>query len=153
MGHLALRMHLEAPIERVFDLCADITRFPEWVLSIERVVETTGPGDVVGTTYREDRPAGRAPDGEPGRDRGGRSDRSGSPSSSTSLAAWRRGSSASHRRAGGTDLAVEIDLALPMGIVGQIVEALLVGPYLKRHVRENLRNFRTLVETNGRASA
>ena len=49
MTHVRMSDHFDAPIERVFDLAIDFTRYPEWNVNYVEVKEVTGPTDRPGT--------------------------------------------------------------------------------------------------------
>jgi uncharacterized protein YndB with AHSA1/START domain len=49
MAHVKLTEHIEAPIERVFDLFIDVKRWPEFMPGGGEIKEVTGPLDKVGT--------------------------------------------------------------------------------------------------------
>ena len=49
MAQIRISAHVDAPIDRVFELAADVRRFPEWNVNFVEVVEVLGPPDKVGT--------------------------------------------------------------------------------------------------------
>jgi len=53
MAHVKVTEHVEAPIERVFDLFIDAKRWPEFMPGGIEVKEVTGPLDKAGTRIRE----------------------------------------------------------------------------------------------------
>ena len=49
MAEIRLSAHVDAPIDRVFELATDFARLPEWNVNFVDVAEVVGPSDQVGT--------------------------------------------------------------------------------------------------------
>ena len=49
MASIRLSAHVDAPIDRVFQMATDFKRYPEWNVAFVEVAEVLGPPDKVGT--------------------------------------------------------------------------------------------------------
>ena len=49
MAEIRLSAHVDAPIDRVFELATDFKRYPEWNVAFVEVADVLGPPDKVGT--------------------------------------------------------------------------------------------------------
>ncbi len=49
MTHTQLKIHIDAPIERVFELATDFRRYPEWNVNYREVRDVAGSSQHVGT--------------------------------------------------------------------------------------------------------
>lgn len=145
MAHTKMTMHLEAPIERVFDLYIDVNRWPEWMPGLLEIKEVTGPLDTAGSKVREiSRWLGRTMDSW---DEVAEAERP----HLIKLTSQGEGAHTSMTLrltpAGqGTDAEVTFDLEMPAGFFGQIADRLFVEKAAERTGRHALENFKALVE-------
>ena len=153
MSHLQLTQHIDAPVERVWELGIDFKRYPEWNVSYTDVREIQGPPDKVGTRiHSEMRLLGRKMHGwaeiievEPLR----LMKITGTSEEGGKLTYTNRATPV----AGGTDLETEVDYEVPFGIFGQIVDKLFVERTVERDLRHSMENFKALAEAKVPAPA
>jgi uncharacterized protein YndB with AHSA1/START domain len=145
MTHVRMTDHLDAPIERVFELVTDFKRYPEWNVSYAEILDVTGP-PVLGTKVRSVmKILGRRMEGtgeiveiDPPR----LIKLTGTGIEGGVLTILQRLTPVGT----GTDIEAEIDYELPAGIIGQIANKLLVEGTVARDLRHSQENFKALVE-------
>ena len=146
MTQIRTTAHLEAPIERVFEVATDFKRLPEWNVNYLEVPEVIGPTNHVGTRiHTVMKLLNRKMDGwaeiaeiAPPRliKLTGRGTEGG-----TITAVYR------FTPAGqATDVEAEIDYELPAGPFGQVLDRLFVERAVERDLRHSMENFKALVE-------
>jgi uncharacterized protein YndB with AHSA1/START domain len=146
MTQLRLSEHFEAPIDRVFDLIADVPRYPEWNASYTEIKEVTGPVAQVGTKIHAvmkllGRPmAGWSEVVEVDRPRLIKFVGTG-PEDGKLTVTYRLTPVGT-----GTDVESEFDYELPAGLFGQIADKLFLENAIKRDLRHSIENFKALVE-------
>jgi uncharacterized membrane protein len=153
MGHIRESIHIDAPIDQVWDLGAKSERYPEWQTGIVEVKNSTGPIDHVGAKYtavyksmgrtleatfevtRAEKPRlmeqrGTIPGGGHG----------------TSL-------QTAEPAGGGTDVTITMDYDLPGGFVGGLADKLFMERALERDIRHSNENFKALCEAEAKIPA
>jgi uncharacterized membrane protein len=148
MTKIHLTTHFDAPIERVFELGTDYSRYPEWNVSYAEIKEVTGPVDKVGTKiHTVMKILGRRMEGwaevvEVDRPRYLKI-------SGTGFEGGMLNYSQRFAPAGsGTDLEFEAEYELPAGLLGHIADKLFVEKAVERDLRHSMENFKALVETS-----
>jgi len=153
MGHIRESIHIDAPIDQVWDLGAKSERYPEWQTGIVEVKNSTGPIDHVGAKHtavyksmgrtleatfevtRAEKPRlieqkGTIPGGGHG----------------TSL-------QTAEPAGGGTDITFTMDYSLPGGFVGGMADKLFMERALERDIRHSNENFKALCEAEAKVPA
>ena len=153
MGHIRESIHIDAPIDQVWELGADCKRYPEWQTGTVEVKDCTGPIDHVGATYtvvyksmgrkleatfevtRAEKPRlveqkGTVPGG-------------GHATATQTL----------EMADGGTDLTFTMDYELPGGFVGGMADKLFMERALERDIRHSNDNFKALCEAEAKVPA
>jgi uncharacterized membrane protein len=145
MAHLTMTQHLEAPIERVFDLYIDVQRWPEWMPGLLEIKEVTGPLDRAGSKVREiSRWLGRTMDSW---DEVVEAERPHLVKMSSQLEGAKTTMTLRLTPGGkGTEAEIEFDYAMPAGFFSQIADRLFVEKAAQRTSRHALENFKALVE-------
>jgi uncharacterized protein YndB with AHSA1/START domain len=141
MSHLTITAQFDAPIERVFALGIDFTRYPEWNVTYPEIKEVVGAPDKVGTRiHATTRFLGRSMDswGEiVGIDPPRLLRMSGSSAEGGRLdLAYRL-----TPKGTGTELVIEADYELPAGIFGKLADKLFIERAVERDLRHSLDNF------------
>jgi uncharacterized protein YndB with AHSA1/START domain len=152
MRHLRIQQHLDAPIEHVWDLNASCERLPEWNVNVIEVKDCPDRLDRVGakvTTISQ--LMGRKIEGQQETTRAERPHvfaltLSGSGAKASLVVTL------SESGAGGTDMSVEADYELPMGMFAGLAETLLHGS-VERSFRHSMDNFKALAEATVPAHA
>jgi uncharacterized membrane protein len=153
MGHIRESIHIDAPIDQVWELGAKCERYPEWQTGIVEVKDCTGPIDRVGAKYtivyksmgrrleatfevtRAEKPRLMEQKGTvPG---GGHA---------TSLQTL-------EPAGGGADLMFTFDYELPGGFVGGMADKLFMERALERDIRHSNENFKALCEAEAKVPA
>jgi uncharacterized membrane protein len=151
MGHVRMTEHINSPIDHVWDMNASCERLPEWNVTLVEVKDCPGRLDRVGATATTvGRVMGRNLEGKAETTRADRphsfaqrlSGSGASASISTTFA----------EAAGGTDITVEVDYDLPMGMFAGVAEKLLGGS-VERDIRHSMENFKALCESTVPAHA
>ncbi len=153
MGHIRESIHVDAPIDQVWELGAKCERYPEWQTGIVEVKDCTGPIDHLGAKYtivyksmgrrleatfevtRAEKPRlmeqkGTVPGGGHG----------------TSVQTL-------EPAGGGTDLTFTFDYELPGGFVGGMADKLFMERALERDIRHSNENFKALCEVEAKVTA
>ncbi len=153
MGHIRESIHVDAPIDQVWELGANCERYPEWQTGVVEVKDCTGPIDHVGAKYtivyksmgrrleatfqvtRAEKPRlveskGTVPGG----------------GHATSL-------QSAEPAGGGTDLTFTMDYELPGGFVGGLADKLFMERALERDIRHSNENFKSLCEAEVKVPA
>jgi uncharacterized protein YndB with AHSA1/START domain len=146
MTNVRLTTHFDAPIERVFDLATDYSRYPEWNVSYADIKQVTGPVDKVGTKIHSVmKILGRKMEGwgevvEVDRPRYLKI-------AGTGLEGGKLTYSQRLTSVGtGTDLEFDSEYELPAGILGHIADKLFVEKAVERDLHHTMENFKALVE-------
>lgn len=145
MSHVRITEHVEAPIERVFDLFLDIKRWPEFMPGGVEIKEVTGPLDQVGTRIREaSKFMGRTAESwdeivEIERPHMVKMRMEGSGFKGTGT--WRLTPTAT-----GTDVVVESDYELPAGFLGIVADRLFIEKAMERQMRHAGENMKAILE-------
>jgi uncharacterized membrane protein len=153
MGHIRESIHVDAPIEQVWELGAKCERYPEWQTGLVEVRDCTGPIDHVGAKYtivyksmgrkldatfevtRAEKPRlieqkGTIPGGGHG----------------TLL-------QTAEPAGGGTDITLTMDYELPGGFIGDLANKLFMERALERDIRHSNENFKALCEAEAKVPA
>ena len=148
MGHITFGGHVEAPIEFVFDLAVDPVRMRECMPWITAVWDIRGSQAAPGDSYRfRDSMLGRETEGVTevvAADR---------PHLQSTVSRYGNGVTARWTmrfapRAGGTDIANEVDYEVPAGIAGRIADRLLLHRFIERRLRRGSAAFEQQVKTD-----
>lgn len=146
MAHVTLTEHIDAPIERVFEMFIDVGRWPEWMAQATEIKDITGPLDEVGTRiHTVSSMLGRTMESweeivEADRPRLWKVRTEGSGMKGT--ATYRLTPAAR-----GTDIAVEADYELSAGFLGHIADRLFLEKTLERQMRHAGENLKALIES------
>jgi uncharacterized membrane protein len=145
MGHVRLTEHIDAPIDQVWDLSASCERLPEWNVNIAEVKDCPGRLDSVGarvTTVA--RVFGRKIEGY---QETTRADKPRALALNLVGAGGAKGTvdGTFSEAGGGTDMTLELEYELPMGMFAGVAEKLLGGS-IERDIRHSLENFKALCE-------
>ena len=146
MGHARLNEHIDAPIDHVWELNASCERLPEWNVNVVEVKDCQGRLDRVGaiaTTVV--RVFGRRIEGTQ------ETTKADKPHAFALKLVGAGGAKATvdgtfTEARGGTDMALEIEYELPMGMFGGVAEKLLRGS-IERDFRHSIENFKDLCES------
>ncbi len=145
MAHVTITEHVEAPIERVFEMFTDVKRWPEWMPGGVEIKEITGPLDKAGTKVHEvSRFLGRTMESwdevvEAERPRLWKlKTQSGGMKGSATYRLIPVGQ--------GTDIVVEADYELPAGFLGHIADRLFLEKAMERQMRHAGENVKALIE-------
>jgi uncharacterized membrane protein len=153
MGHIRESIHIDSPIEHVWELGAKCERYPEWQTGIVEVKDCSGPIDHVGAKYsivyksmgrrldatfevtRAERPRlieqkGTVPGG----------------GNATFL-------QTAEPAGGGTDITLTMDYELPGGFIGDLANKLFMERALERDIRHSNENFKALCEAEAKVPA
>lgn len=153
MGHIRETIHVDAPIEQVWELGAKCERYPEWQTGIVEVRGCTSPMDHVGAKYtavyksmgrslevtteviRAEKPRLienklTAPGGGHG--------------------TWLQTAEPAE---GGTDVTFTFDYELPGGFVGGMADKLFMERAIERDIRHSNENFKALCEAEAKVPA
>jgi uncharacterized membrane protein len=146
MTQLRTTAHLEAPIDRIFELLTDFKRYPEWNVNYVEVPEVIGPTNKVGTRiHAVMRLLDRKLTGwaeiveieQPSHVKlSGRGDEGGSTITEFRL----------QPRGLATEVEALIDYELPAGPFGKVLDRLFVERTVERDLRHSMENFKALVE-------
>jgi len=145
MGHVRVSDHISAPIDQVWDLNAACERVPEWNVNVIEVKDCQGRLDRVGAkTTTVSRVMGRKIEGT------AETTKADKPHAFAQKLTGAGGAKASvsvtyAEAGGGTDITVELDYDLPMGMFAGIAEKLLGGS-IERDLRHSMENFKALCE-------
>jgi len=151
MGHIRESIHIDAPIDHVWEVTADCRRLPEWNVNVFEVNDCPDRLDRVGAKYRTvARVMGRRIEGTSETTKADR----------PHVFAFKGTTPGGHVTAtatftevgGGTDAMIEADYELPGGLFAGIAERLLSGS-IERDFRHSNENFKALCEATvpGRA--
>ena len=146
MGHARLSEHIDAPIDHVWDLNAACERLPEWNVNVIEVKDCAGRLDRVGarvTTVVQ--VFGRKIEGS---QETTKADKPHAFAEKLVGAGGAKGTvdvTFSEAR-GGTDMTIEIEYELPMGMFAGVAEKLLGGS-IERDFRHSIENFKDLCES------
>lgn len=145
MAHVTITEHVEAPIERVFDLFIDVKRWPEFMPGGTEIKQVTGPVDTVGSKILTSTLfMGRKMESwdeivEVARPRLLKMQSEGSGFKGTTT--YRLTPAGQ-----GTDLVVESDYEVPMGFLGHVADRLFLEKAMERQMRHAGENMKALLE-------
>jgi uncharacterized membrane protein len=152
MAHVKLTEHVDAPIERVFEMFIDVKRWPEWMPNATEIKEITGPLDKAGTKIR-------SVSGFLGRKLETRDE----IVEAERPRLWKLASegggfkgTATYRLTStdqGTDVLVEADYELPAGFLGHVADRLFMEKTMERQMRHAAENLKALIEAEVRVPA
>jgi uncharacterized membrane protein len=146
MGHVRSSEHIDAPIGHVWEINASCERIPEWNVNVVEVKDCPGRLDRVGaraTTVV--RVFGRRIEGSQ------ETTKADKPGAFTLKLVGAGGAKATvdgtfTESGDGTDMTLDLDYELPMGMFAGVAEKLLGGS-IERDVRHSMENFRALCES------
>lgn len=145
MGHVRLTGHVEAPIERVFEMATRADRIPEYNPMMVEVSDVSGPLDHVGAHFKAVmRVGGRRIEGEMRLSQVERPTLvtlTGTAPGGGRLTWTRRFTPAGT----GTSSIVELDYELPGGLIGGVADRLFFERAIEREARHSLENFSEIV--------
>jgi uncharacterized membrane protein len=149
MGHIRDSVHVDAPIERVWELAAQCSRYPEWEVGVIGVHHCSGSIDHVGARYTAIyKFMGRRLEGP----------REVTKAEKPRLLEQRfispggaHGSFiiASEPAGGGTAVTLASDYELPGGFLGDLADKLFMGRLLKQNFKRSNESFKALCEAQG----
>jgi len=148
MTHVRTSAHLDAPIDRVFELATDYKRYPEWNVNYVEVPEVLGPAHKAGTRIRStmkllDRKLeGWAEITEI--DQPKFIKLTGTSNEGGKLIAEYRFTPAGTT----TDVTAEVEYELPAGPFGKIFDRLFIERTVERDLHHSMENFKALVEAS-----
>jgi carbon monoxide dehydrogenase subunit G len=150
MGHMRMTEHLDAPIEKVWDLAIDPMRFPEWNVSLVEVEQVIGPKGHVGTNWHGAvRLMGRRMEGRTEVVESVRPTLQVLKGVGTAGGTFTWTNRFTPSPTGtGTDLESEWEYELPAGFIGGLVDKLFVEKAAERDMRHSTENFKALVEAS-----
>jgi uncharacterized membrane protein len=146
MGHVLLNEHIDVPIDHVWDINASCERLPEWNVNVIEVKDCPGRLDRVGarvTTVVQ--VFGRKIEGF---QETTKADKPHAFAEKLVGAGGAKGTvdvTFSEAR-GGTDMTLEVEYELPMGMFAGVAEKLLGGS-IERDFRHSIENFKALCES------
>lgn len=144
MGHISRTIHVEATPEQVFDLVTNPARFREWQVPASEVKDITGTPGTVGFGWTSASTfAGRKMEGHMSATAVDRP-RSFEAKGTGSMAATVRGRFES--AAGGTDVTIENEYELPLGLIGDAANKLFVEKSFAESWDKSLAKLKALVE-------
>ena len=153
MGHIRESIHIDAPIEQVWELGAKCERYSEWQTGVDEIRDCSGPMDRVGATYiavyksmgrkleatfeitRVEKP--RLVEQKVAAPGGGHG---------TSVQTL-------EPVGGGTDITYTFDYELPGGFIGGVANKLFMERALERDIRHSNENFKALCEAEAKVPA
>ena len=145
MAHVQITEHVEAPIERVFDLFIDVKRWAEFMPGGAEIKEVAGPAGKVGTRIltsglfmgRKMESWEEIVEVEPPRLLKLRSEGSGFKGTAT----YRLTPAGE-----GTDVVAETDYDVPMGFLGHVADRLFLEKSMERQMRHAGENMKAILE-------
>ncbi len=154
MATISISRHFDAPIERVWSLAMDLPRWPQWFPSILEVRDINGPTDRVGTTALL---VAKGPDRvhqmrleltrvEPPSVHGHAAAEVGGGMAYESLIRLTPSGN-------GTDMEWQRDTSPAPGLLGGLVDRLLVGRMSERQMREACEGFQAMLDQQTPAEA
>lgn len=152
MGHARNVVHIDAPAEVAWEVGRDANRTPEWNTTVVEVKNATGPLDQVGAEYtatskivgRTLETRWRVEEVDPGRR---------AVYSATAPGGGNVRLVVSYEPdATGTNVSVEVDYELPMGLLGAAVDKLFAERAIERDIKHSGENFKALVESEARVA-
>lgn len=146
MGHARLTERIDAPIDHVWEMNASCERLPEWNVNVVEVKDCPGRLDRVGATVTTVvRVFGRRIEGT---QETTKADKPHAFALKLVGAGGAKGMvDGTFTEAGnGTDISLDIEYELPMGLFGGVAEKLLRGS-IERDFRHSIENFKDLCES------
>ncbi len=145
MAHVTITEHVEAPIERVFDLFVDVKRWPEFMPGGAEIKEVTGPLDQPGArVLTSSQFLGRRMEGW---NEIVEVERPYLLKMTGDSAGARFSSTYRLVPAGqGTDIVAEADYDVPMGFLGHVADRLFLEKSMERQMRHAGENMKAILE-------
>jgi uncharacterized membrane protein len=153
MGHIRESIHIDAPIDQVWELSANCERFPEWQTGIVEVKDCTGPIDHVGAKYTAVyKSMGRKLEGT---FEVTRAEKPRMIEEKATVPGGGHGNSivTLDPAGGGTDVTLTFDYELPGGFIGDLANKLFMERALERDLRHSNENFKALCEAEAKVPA
>ena len=153
MGKIRESIHVEAPIEHVWELNATCERYPEWQTGIAEVKDCTGKIDRVGATYTAVyKSMGRKLEAT---FEVTRAEKPRLIEQKVTAPGGGRGTLVQTHESvgGGTDITIDFDYELPGGFVGGVANKLFMERALERDIRHSNENFKALCEAEAKVPA
>lgn len=153
MGHIRETIHVDAPIEQVWELGANCERYLEWQTGIVEVKGCTGPIDHVGARYTAVYKAmGRTLEVTI---EATRAEKPRLIESKLTVPGGGHGTTLqmAESAGGGTDLTFTFDYELPGGFVGGMADKLFMERAIERDIRHGNENFKALCESEAKVMA
>jgi uncharacterized membrane protein len=153
MGHIRETIHVDAPIEQVWELGANCERYLEWQTGIVEVKGCTGPIDHVGARYTAVYKAmGRTLEVTT---EATRVEKPRLIESKLTVPGGGHGTTLqmAEPASGGTDLTFTLDYELPGGFVGGMADKLFMERAIERDIRHGNENFKALCESEAKVPA
>lgn len=153
MGHIRESIHVDAPIDQVWELGAKCERYPEWQTGIVEVKDCTGPIDHVGAKYTSVYKAmGRSLEVTT---EVTRAEKPRLIEDKLTVPGGGHGTSllTAEPAGGGTDLTFIFDYELPGGFVGGMADKLFMERAIERDIRHGNENFKALCEAEAKIPA
>jgi len=153
MGHIRESIHVDAPIEQVWELSANCGRYLEWQTGIVEVRDCTSPIDHVGAKYiAVYKSMGRTLEVTV---EVRRAEKPRLIENKVTVPGGGRGTllQTAEPAGGGTDLTFTMDYELPGGFVGGMADKLFMERAIERDIRHGNENFKALCETEVKVPA
>ena len=153
MGHIRESIHVDAPIEQVWELGANCGRYTEWQTGIVEVRGCTGLMDQVGARYTAVYKAmGRSLEVTV---EVTRVDKPRLVENKMTVPGGGHGIAiqTAEKAGGGTDLTFTFDYELPGGLVGGMADKLFMERAIERDIRHGNENFKALCEAEVKVPA
>ncbi len=153
MGHIRESIHIDAPIEQVWELGAKCERYTEWQTGVVEIRDCSGPIDHVGAKYSlVYKSMGRRLEGT---FEVTRAEKPRLIEQKGTIPGGGRGTSVqtAEPAGGGTDLTFTMDYELPGGFVGGMADKLFMERALERDIRHSNENFKALCEAEAKVPA
>lgn len=150
MGHVHETIEINAPMETVWALAADARRLPEWQGNVVEVKGISGAMDEVGTKYTSvGRLLGRQLEAT---FEITKVDKPHLLENKGTIPGGGHGSGSFHLEphGTGTTFTVDIDVELPLGILGGVVDRLFAERTLERDIHHGLETLKALCEAEAR---
>ncbi len=153
MGHIRESIHIDAPIEQVWELGAKCERYTEWQTGVVEIRDCSGPIDHVGAKYSlVYKSMGRRLEGT---FEVTRAEKPRLIEQKGTIPGGGRGTSVqtAEPAGGGTDVTFTMDYELPGGFVGGMADKLFMERALERDIRHSNENFKALCEAEAKVPA
>jgi uncharacterized membrane protein len=146
MGHIRESVHIDAPVDQVWEVAHDCTRFLDWQTGFVEIKDCQGSIDRVGASYTFVYKAlGRRLEG---RSETTKVDKPRLIETKETTPGGGRGTSIAvfESAGGGTDITLTLDYELPGGFIGDMANKLFMERALERDIRHSNENLKALCE-------